>query len=105
MTCEWISILLQVMSFFENSLATAIIQGNVSEVQDFFKHGLRRDYVFTATAHESRLGKTLIELAVSSGQLDVLKALIGRGCDVNYKVVVDMDNYKIKVKPYHRPDR
>ncbi|XP_005109378.2 ankyrin repeat domain-containing protein 27 [Aplysia californica] len=42
---------------------------------------------------------------VSHGQQNVVRTLLRNKCDVNLKVVVDVEDYAVKMKPYVKQDR
>lgn len=89
------------MSFFEPKLFDAITNGDVDNLRDFLKCGLSADYAFKNPRDLVYLGKTLVEVAVSYGQLEIIRLLNKHNCNPSLTMVVDvgLDN-KIKLKPY-----
>lgn len=90
------------MAFFEKSLYTTISSGNVTDFEKFIKHGLSVNYVFTDS---EILGKTLLEVAVESGQYSIVKFLVKLKCDPNLKMVANVENYSVKLEPYKKQNR
>lgn len=97
------------MDYFEEDLHCAIVTADTASVEAYLKRGLSPNYAFRSTQTDGgaacRLGRTLLEEAVSAGQKKVVQILVRYKCDPNLTYVVHVNNYMHELKPYTKKDR
>jgi ankyrin repeat protein len=73
-------------NFLADDLYQAVKKPDIPKLEGFFKAGLSPNHVFTSEKNPDALGKTLLQVATSEKNAEVVKLLIKHGCDVNYGV-------------------
>ncbi|KAH9500227.1 8-oxo-dGDP phosphatase nudt18 [Bulinus truncatus] len=93
------------MAFFETSLLKAVANGDVREMESFFKHKLDANFVFSGAASTDSLGKTLLEVAVENGHCGMVRMLLKHQSDPNLKMTVEVKGDSVSFTPCTRTDR
>lgn len=93
------------MEYFEDDLYNCILLNKSNEVQEYLKKGLDPNHAFRSTERPERLGKTMIELAVTYGVTDVAKVLLQKRCNVNLSYIVNVNNFSYQLEEYKKKDK
>jgi len=93
-----------VMDYFEDDLYETICKGDYNSMKEYLKRGLDVNHAFRSTDRPDRLGKTLIETAVSVNKKGMVDFLINNNANVNLKYVVDVNNFAYKLREYKKKD-
>lgn len=94
-----------VMEYMEDDLYECITNGDLVSVKTYLKKGLDVNHAFRSTDRKGRLGKTLLEVAITTGQREIAQLLVNNKCNANLKYIVDVNNFAYFLKPYTKKDQ
>lgn len=93
------------IDYFEDDLYDSVITEKKGSLLEYLKKGVSPNHVFRSTERPDRLGKTLLEVAISEGKTDIVKILVDKRCDPNLTYVVNVNNFAYRLEELKKKDR
>ena len=93
------------IDYFEDDLYDCAVSGRKGSLMEYLRKGLSPNHAFRSTERPDRLGKTLLEVAVAEGKLDIVKTLVDKKCDANLTYKVNINDFAYRLEEFKKKDR
>ncbi|KAL3881872.1 hypothetical protein ACJMK2_028263 [Sinanodonta woodiana] len=90
------------IDYFEDDLNDVILRNDRIALLEYLKKGLDPDHVFRSRERQDRLGKTILETAVTAGHKDIVKLLIENRCNPDLMYIININDYVCLLQPYKK---
>ena len=93
------------IDYFEDDLYESVINGRKGSLMEYLRKGLSPNHAFRSTERPDRLGKTLLEVAISEGKTEIVKMLVDKKCDPNLTYRVNVNAFAYRLEEFKKKDR